>query len=257
VHTGRMKALIIGYHCIKDKADSGLRPTKTADFENQMRYLSRAYHPMSLDSMAQHLQNGTALPPRAIAVTFDDGYRDNYENAYPILTKYNIPATVFLTTGFIGTGEIPAWDKGHGTDTRPLMLSWKQVREMSDGGVSFGSHTLTHPFLTRIPRKQVEQEVHLSRDVIEQQIGKRVTTFAYPSGNYDSGIRRIVEEAGYSAAVTTVAGSNSVHDDVYALKRNLIQLQSVCHKLFPLSFVAEITGWVWHVRAFSYRLRGV
>ena len=154
-----MKALIICYHRIKDEPWPHLRPTKVADFENQMQYLSNMYNPISLERMAHHIQNGKPLPPKAIAVTFDDGYQDNYENAYPILKKYNIPATFFLTTGFIGTGDIPRWDKGYYTDQKVLMLSWKQVLEMSDSGISFGSHTLSHPFLTRIPRKQAQKEI--------------------------------------------------------------------------------------------------
>ncbi len=250
-----MKALIICYHCIKDEANSYLRPAKVADFENQMQYLSKVYNPISLERMAQHIQNGTSLPSKAIAVTFDDGYQDNYENAYPILKKYNIPATFFLTTSYIGTGEIPAWDKGYYTAEKALMLSWEQVREISDGGISFGSHTLTHPFLTRIPRKQVQKEIRLSKDIIEQQIGKPVTTFSYPSGDFDSDIKGIVKEAGYSAAVSTIAGHNSTHDDVHALKRNVIQLQSVCHRLFPLSFLAEMSGVLGHVRAFYHRMK--
>ena len=250
-----MKALIICYHCIKDEAWPHLRPTKVADFENQMQYLSNAYNPISLDRMAQHIQNGTPLPSKAIAVTFDDGYQDNYKNAFPILKKHNIPATVFLTTGFIGTGEIPRWDKGYYKAQKDLMLSWEQVREMSDSGISFGSHTLSHPFLTRIPRKQAQKEIRLSKDIIEQQTRKPVTTFSYPSGNFDSEIKGIVREAGYSAAVSTNPGYNSTYDDVHALKRNVIQLQSICHRLFPLSFIAEITGILGYVRIYYHRMK--
>lgn len=250
-----MRALIICYHCVKDEANSCLRPTTVADFESQMRYLSEEYNPISLETAAQHIQDGTSLPSRAIVVTFDDGYRDNYENAYPIVKKYNIPATVFLTTGFVGTGELPAWERGHYAGEKPLMLSWKQVREMSDSGISFGSHTLTHPFLTRIPRRQVLKEIHVSKDLIEQQIGKPVRTFAYPSGDFDSEVKGIVREAGYSAAVTTVSGCNGAYDDVCALRRNLIQLQSFFHRLFPLSFRVEITGAVGHVRDCYHRMR--
>ena len=250
-----MKALIIGYHCVKDESDSYLRPTSIADFDAQMQYLSKRYHPMSLEKVAQHIRSGEALPPRAIAVTFDDGYRDNYENAYPVLRKYEIPATIFLTTGFIGTGEIPAWDRGFYTSEETLMLSWKQVREMGSDGISFGSHTLTHPLLSRIPRKRVEEELCLSKDIIEQQIGMPVTTFAYPSGDFNSETKELVRESGYAAAVSVTAGHNGLHNDVYALRRNLIQLQSICHTLFPLSFVAEITGVVGHARALYYRMR--
>jgi len=252
-----MKALIICYHCVKDEANSYLRPTKVADFENQMAYLSRRYHPISLEHMVQHLRQRTALPANAIAVTFDDGYLDNYENAYPILRKYDIPATIFLATDFIGTGQIPAWERGHYTAQKALMLSWTQVREMSHGGVSFGSHTVTHPFLARIPAKQAERELRQSKDIIEQQLGKPVRTLAYPSGNYNADVEDIVDEAGYAAAVTTLPGHNSLGDDVYALRRNVIQLQSVCHKLFPVSFHAEITGTVGRVRTLYYAMRGV
>lgn len=249
------KGLIICYHCVKDEAFPHLRPTKVVDFENQMQYLSKVYSPISLERMAQHIRNGTSLPSKAIVITFDDGYRDNYENAYPILKKYQIPATFFLTTGFVGTGEIPRWDKEYYNADKALMLSWEQVREMSDDGISFGAHTLTHPFLTRIPRKQAQREIRLSRDIIEQHIGRPVATFAYPSGNFDSEIKEIVKDAGYTAAVSTIPGYNTMHEDVHALKRNVIQLQSVCHKLFPLSFLAEITGLLGQARFYYHRIK--
>lgn len=250
-----MKALIICYHCIKDDPWPHLRPAKVADFENQMQYLSKMYNPISLERIAQCIQNGTSLPPKAVAVTFDDGYQDNYKNAYPIIKKYNIPATIFLTTGFIGTGKIPAWDKAYYTSEKALMLSWDQIREMCDNGISFGSHTLTHPFITSIPRKQVQKEVRLSKDIIEQQIGKPVTIFAYPGGDFNSETKEVVREAGYHAAVSTIPGHNNLHDDVYALKRNVIQLQSICHRLFPLSFIAEMTGVLQHVRTIYHKIK--
>ncbi len=251
-----MRALIIFYHCVKDETNSYLRPTKVADFDHQMRYLSMAYHPISLESMVGHIQEGTPLPPRAIAVTFDDGYRDNYENAYPVLREYNVPATVFLTVDFIGTGELPRWEKGCYTAEKPLMLSWKQVREMSDGGIAFGSHTLTHPFLSRIPRQQAEKEIRLSKDMIEQQTGKPVRTLAYPSGDFNRDVKTMVQAAGYRAAASTAPGRNGAHDDVYALRRNVIQLQSVCHRLFPVSYVVEVTGVAEHMRMAYRRIRG-
>jgi peptidoglycan/xylan/chitin deacetylase (PgdA/CDA1 family) len=82
-----------------------------------------------------------------------------------------------------------------------------------------------------------------------------ITTFSYPSGNFDSDVKEIVKEAGYSAAVSTIPGYNSTHDDVHALKRNVIQLQSVCHRLFPFSFLAEMTGVLGHLRAFYHRMK--
>ena len=79
--------------------------------------------------------------------------------------------------------------------------------------------------------------------------------FAYPSGNYSPAVKALVAEAGYAAAVTTAPGYNSLGDDVFALKRNVIQLQSVCHRLFPVSFRAEIKGTVGRVRTIYYKMR--
>jgi peptidoglycan/xylan/chitin deacetylase (PgdA/CDA1 family) len=171
------------------------------------------------------------------------------------MKKYTLPATFFLTTSFIGTGKIPGWDQGYYKAENTLMLSWEQVRQMSGDGFSFGSHTLTHPFLTRIPRKQAQKEIYLSKDIIEQRTGIPVTTFSYPSGKFDSDIKEMVKEAGYSAAVSTIPGYNRAHSDVHTLKRNVIQLQSVCHRLFPLSFVAEMTGSLGHLRAFYHKIK--
>lgn len=308
-----MQPRIICYHRVSNDFNSYLRPTKVEDFENQMRYLTKAYNPVSLEKMVQHIQNRTPLPTRSIAITFDDGYRDNYENAYPIMEKYGIPATIFLITNFVGTGDIPSWDKAYyrlskaGKRTRvstiskrpqydvpldeksmpittlmldrfdkresnhtpadyddvriddyegkDLMLSWEQVRDMSDNGISCGSHTLTHPFLTRISRAQARREIHLSKEIIEQQTGKPVTTFSYPSGDFDSDIEGIIKETGYSAAVSTITGYNSLCDNLYALRRNVVQLKSTYHKLFPLSFLVEITDWTGHIRELYHKVR--
>ncbi len=250
-----MKSLIICYHRINNSKDSYLRPTKVSDFERQMRYISELFNPVPLEQVMMHFRNKTPLRPRSIAVTFDDGYCDNYENAFPILKRYGIPATIFLTTSYIGNGEIPRWDKGHYDDEKTLMLSWKQVREMNDNGISFGSHTLTHPFLTRISQHQAEEEIRLSKEIIEQQTARPVTSLAYPSGDFSPEIEAIAEESGYLSAVTTLPGYNNTGDDVYALKRNIIQLKSVCHKLFPFSFLGEITGVVDHLRTKYHHIR--
>jgi len=308
-------SLILCYHRINDDNHSCLRPTKVEAFEKQMRYLSKAYHPEPLEKIVQHLQDGTPSDPPSgsLAITFDDGYRDNYENAYPILKKYGIPATLFLTTGYIGTGEIPWWEKvyhllsrakkgalvstrsegpqlnapfdqksiyrvvrmlkpldekernltiadfadafdlwGEPPAEKDMMLSWDEVREMSDHGISFGAHTLTHPLLTHIPPKQAQNEIHLSKKIIEEQIGKRVITFAYPGGDFDARIKKMVKDAGYSAAVSTIPGYNSSKSNLYMLKRNPISLCSK-YNFFPV-FIAEVTGILGHFRRFYHRM---
>lgn len=305
--------LIICYHSINADNYSSFRPTNVKDFEKQIQYLSKVYHPTSLEKIVRYIQDGTLpdLPSGSIAITFDDGYRDNYENAYPILKKYGIPATIFLTTGYIGTGEIPWWiqvyrilrqakkptlmptrlgdrktnapldqksiqafihtlkqfdekernraiadfaaDLDVDNDTeKNVMLSWEEVREMSENGISFGSHTLTHPLLTRLPSKQAQKEIHLSKEIIEQQVRKPVITFAYPSGNFDAHIERMVKDAGYSAAVSTIPGYNRSKTNIYALKRNTIFLSNRL-KFFPV-FMAEVTGVLAYLRKSYQRM---
>jgi peptidoglycan/xylan/chitin deacetylase (PgdA/CDA1 family) len=295
---------------------------KVENFERQMQYLSKAYQPISLEQVVQHIQASIPLPPRSISVTFDDGYADNYENAYPVLKKYGIPAAIFLTTGYIGSGEIPCWDKVYrilsqakegtlvfsnpsaslGTRLKEiklnapfnqraidivvrminrlpekernrviedfanqlslpvdnflgknLMLSWEEVREMSVHGISFGAHSLTHPMLTSIPSEQARREIYLSKKIIEEQIGKSVTLFAYPRGDFNGHIQQMVKEAGYSAAVSTTPGYNSLKSDIYALKRNDIRLSSKFN-FFPV-YRAEITGALGHLIRFYDRVR--
>ncbi len=307
---------LLGKHFrIEDSEYSRIIPsTKVENFEKQMRYLSRFYHPVPLEDIVQHIRNGTSPPPKSVAITFDDGYRDNYDNAYPILKKYGIPATIFLTTGYIDTDEIPWWDKVYYvlsqakegeplstelprakfnepfnkksikrviqmlkqleekekksiiaelTDQRDLkvndfaeknlMLSWEEVREMSNNGISFGAHTLTHPLLPRVPSDQARDEIYISKDIIEQQIGKSVNIFAYPGGDFDVHIEKMVKNAGYFAAVSSIPGYNHSETNIYALKRNGIRLSNRI-EFFPI-FKVEVTGVLGHLMGFYDRIR--
>jgi len=104
---------IIAYHRVSPVNDYpwSLTPVTPQDFEQEIRYLSNRYKIVSLDELVTSFNKYKTLPPKTAVVTFDDGYKDNYLNAYPILKKYNIPATVFLTTGHISTGKLFWWDK--------------------------------------------------------------------------------------------------------------------------------------------------
>jgi peptidoglycan/xylan/chitin deacetylase (PgdA/CDA1 family) len=104
---------IIAYHRVSEVDDYpwSLTPVTPKEFEQEIRYLSHKYHIISLDDLVTYSDKLKTLPPKTAVVTFDDGYKDTYRNAYPILKKYRIPATVFLTTGHIGTGKLFWWDK--------------------------------------------------------------------------------------------------------------------------------------------------
>lgn len=277
--------LVLIYHRIDDgDSDFRIETTPVALFDRQMGYLARHFRVLALDEILRRLGDGTPLPSRCAAVTFDDGYEDNYLHAFPVLKRYRIPATLFLAVGSIDTGKALWFDRVlrafEGTNRTRLelpwgeaplsfrtraeraraadrtlyslmplpnaqrlervealvslladggspapqvpMLHWTQIRAMADGGVAIGSHTVHHPVLTTITPKEAAWELRESKRVIEAEIGRAVSLFAYPvgkGGHYSRETMRIVADAGYAAALTTRPGSNARTQDRYELKR--------------------------------------
>lgn len=250
-------------------------------FKQQIEYIRNNFEPVPLSLIAECIHKVKPFPKNCLTITIDDGYRDNYLYAYPILKNYKVPATIFLITSCIDGKQIP-WDakisfaishthleeiyieelgffnlKGEKkrymaaktiikkikriTDERKnlliekllriakvnippdlgkeLMLSWKEIREMSEGGIEFGAHTLSHPILTNIPWEKATEEIEMSKREIEEKLGKRVVSFAYPSGIYDRKIAKLVRKAGFLCAVTTDMEEITPSSDPYQLGR--------------------------------------
>ncbi len=211
--------LVLMYHMVsepKEPRDARFAcPPKL--FEKHMAYLARhGFQVVSLEQVYTALSNGHSLPEGSVAVTLDDGYADNYENAWPILERYGIPATVFLVTNAVGFTN--QWMEGRGFSRR-RMLSWAQVREMSERGVSFGSHTVSHPRLTELSEAHVMEELTGSRRALEDKLGKPVLSFAYPFGLVNETVRQAVARAGYGLACSTRSGFNRHGTDLLLLRR--------------------------------------
>ena len=282
----KSRVRIVMYHRVAESTEHpwSLTSVSPRNFEDQIKYARSKYNVISLEELASHITGQQPLPQRPLVLTFDDGYRDNYLHAYPILQKYNTPATIFLTTGYIGTGELLWVDKvrynvyhsqnqeirlaglgsyslstirerqalanlitgkakklnseerstliaevirSTGIDVpaslgKELMMSWDEVKEMSDNGISFGAHTVSHPILTSISPEQAENEILQSKKDIEDRLKKPVTTFAYPngkSGDYDRRTIQILKEAGFTCAVTTIKGMATSKQGLYELRR--------------------------------------
>ena len=249
-----------------------------------MDYLSNQFNILSLTEAIQRMKQ-KELPDNAIVITFDDGYRDNFLNAFPILTTYSIPATIFLISDVVCSG-VPPWyeqvfyslrktnapclhcygpsKSTYSLKTVPdkalanreilkflrllsieerefwldqltsqlnipkpigeqdLMLSWEDIKTMHENNIHFGSHTATHPILSRLSIEEIKDEVYRSKRVIEDHLGTRINTFAYPSGramDFNQEAKYVVREAGYDCALTMIFGANNPDEDLFELRR--------------------------------------
>ncbi len=209
------KIPILTYHSI-DESNSVIS-TRFAVFEKQMDFLSEnAFNVVSLKSLINALGENQPLPAKTIALTFDDGYQNFYSQAFPALKKHNFTATVFLITDFCGGYN--DWPGNLKTLERSRLLSWNEIRELSQDGIEFGAHTQTHPNLTKISEKQVYTEMSASKNIIEDKLGTEVMNFAYPYGKYNYQIKNITGEL-FKSACSTNLGKVNQKSDLLSLKR--------------------------------------
>lgn len=186
-------------------------------FEEQMRYLKdNDYITISFDDYVQCRNGLKELPRKPVIVTFDDGYESNYRYAYPILRKYGLKATIFVTP----FPDERTRKRVEGIDS---FLSAEQIREMSSNGIAIESHALTHRYLTDLSLDEVRRELVESKKYLENITGKPVRFLAIPSGAYNREIRRIAQEVGYTAVCGNKKGTTNKNTDLFCLKRIVIE----------------------------------
>lgn len=186
-------------------------------FDKHMQQLkSNGFNPVSLDQIEQHLLFDKPLPDKAVAITLDDGFEDNYTHAFPILAKHNIPATIFLISGLIDSTN--KWMSSRAYSQRN-MLNWQQISVMDQQLISFGAHTVTHPKLTELDNALADCEIRSSKKTIEDKLGKACKHFAYPYGLFNTDNRNSAEAAGFSLACSTRSGFNDSQRDPFSLHR--------------------------------------
>ena len=219
---------ILMYHYVNDEEPSRSRlGVSPATFERQMRFLSEhKYNVIPLEELADLIINKRKIPPKTAAITFDDGYLDNYTRAYPILKKYNLPATIFVVINRLGNKM--------GNDE---YMSWVQVRELSDSGlVTIASHSMNHPNLSEIESEQeMEYEIYESKKILEERLGRQVKLFSYPFGGINHLARSIVSSSGYKSAVGTNFPKGYPNNDIYALKR--LRISETSRNMFVFRIV--------------------
>ncbi len=258
---------ILMYHSIADDVDENMHPyyrtvTKPATFEKQIRFLSESgYVALTLSEAVQLLRGesdeclsvsgtyGWTELPHLVVITFDDGFRDFYTTAFPILEKFNFKATVFLTSGFI--------DKTFLTGRDCLRID--EIKELARKGVEFGSHTVSHPHLSSVSTDQIVHELAFSKSIIENITGIKVTLFSYPyrfpeeNTIFTEKLGHVLSEQGYIAGVTTVIGVSKSSDNLLFLKR--LPINDCDDNQFLQAKLEGSYDWLYKVQAMYKKLR--
>jgi len=202
---------VLMYHSVNPKSHPVLYRliVDPGDFVKQMEFLKgHGYHVVPLETIGRMIAENKKVPFKTIAITFDDGFKDNYTYAYPVLKKMGFPATIFVIYDEVGREE---GDR----------LSWDQIKEMQDSGlISIGSHTFGP-----VPLVNIKDETELKRQIIgskkalEDKLRTPVDAFCYVGGLFTPHIKDLVKEAGYKYAVATALGRQYSNNDAYAIKR--------------------------------------
>jgi peptidoglycan/xylan/chitin deacetylase (PgdA/CDA1 family) len=165
----------------------------------------------------------TPPPASVVLITMDDATRKAGENALPILLQHGFHAIQFVVAGRIG--GVNDWQTVVG-EVEESLMNEAEIREWLAAGQDVGAHTMTHPWLTRVPRAQAREEITASKKLLEDRFGKRIDHFCYPYGDFDEAIADLVGEAGYRTACTTRPGINTPDTPRLALKRISVRYRS-------------------------------
>lgn len=280
--SGNLQILV--YHRVNDEKDPFFCGVPVHLFKAQMEYLASNFCVLTLEDAVERLRKRD-VPDNAVVITFDDGYRDNYINAFPVLKRLSLPATIFLAVDAIGSRRVLWHDRVFtafretrvsvlsGFDNRSrmyplntvaekllaqeralnfirsldeegrisainvlveklevsdrkeapgLMLSWDEVKAMHDSDISFGSHTVTHPILSRLSLERAREEIEKAKQIIEEKLGTCVRTFAYPNGrtnDFNQTTKKLLRNAGHICGLTTNFGTNECDHDPFELRR--------------------------------------
>jgi peptidoglycan/xylan/chitin deacetylase (PgdA/CDA1 family) len=203
-------------------------------FEKQMRFLRDAgYRTLRAGELLSYINGEISLDEKAVMITFDDGWLDNYVHAFPILKKYNINASIFLATDWIDKASentvdlntsIPVHKESFSLIERneghKVLLNWELVREMSGSGlVEFHSHTKSHGKCHNLSAEELEEELAGSKRIIEERLGRPCTALCWPFGRNNDLAVKIARENGYSLLFTTRHGIVEKGSDPYAINR--------------------------------------
>ncbi len=219
---------ILMYHHIDERAEEWKLSVSPESFRRQMEFLkAHQYKVLALEDYVGYLKSGKKPPKKSVVLTFDDGYDNNFINAFPVLKKMGFAATIFI--------------QGDGINREGYMTD-EDISILLDNGISIGSHTMHHGWLPELSGDLLALEIIDSKEFLESYFNTKITLFSYPGGGFDEKSRAMVIDAGYEAATATHPGPKYDDNDVYALKR--IRISRTADNLFV--FWLKISGFYTH-----------
>lgn len=207
-------------------------------FENHLIALTKkGGHFTAMSEMVDNIHKRGVEDPKGVALTFDDGWVDNHAYALPILKKHCVPATFFVTSGHLQSGT-----------EDPRKMSLPQLKELLHAGMTIGGHSRSHPDLTRLPPGEARIEIEGCKDDLEQSLGVNIRFFAYPGGAFNRDVARLVREAGFLAACSSLGPNRNDASSLFWLYRDLLSESMISyHDRYRLSPLAR--------RLLSFRVR--
>jgi peptidoglycan/xylan/chitin deacetylase (PgdA/CDA1 family) len=221
---GDMRSLrVLMYHKVNDLPNNRMSMPVSL-FDDQMAELGElGYTVVDLDAVLGHYVGGQPLPTGAVLITFDDGYRDNLENAAPVLKKYGYPAVQFVPIAYVGDAQPLPHEKhlsAHGVHNPTV--DWDEIRELERNGVRIESHGISHRPLAELEIDEAAREIAISKLKLEERLGRPIRAFSYVKGSeadYKPVHPSLVRQAGYDLAFTAVSGANGPSSDPLQLRR--------------------------------------
>lgn len=223
---------ILLYHSIADEAAPRFRPWTVSPelFAAHMDHLAaEGYRPVTVSRLeGAATGNGPALPEKPVLVTFDDGFADFHTAALPVLERHGFPATLYVTSGYVG--RTARWLEREGEGNR-RMLTWAELQDVAERGVEVGAHSHTHPKLDEIGTRAAKDQIVRSRHVLEDHLQRPMRSFAYPHGYHGPRVRQQVVDAGFCSAAAVRHAMSSTEDDVFGLARIIVHADTTVPEL--------------------------
>lgn len=251
---------VLLYHRVDTEEDCKLPPIciNISNFQMQLDYLiERGYYFATIDEVVNYVMGKITLPKRTVAITFDDGFQDNYRHAFPILKERGIKAAIFINTNFIGKRlsmkEAFGITKPESRDVIHQFLAWHEIIEMSNNGINFETHTHTHANLTVIEISEIEKEIIISKAILEEKLKKKVEHFSFPFGKYNKTVCDVLKKIGFKSA--WALRSNNVKPKIYlyTLPRKVIKNVSI--ERFKI-IISHYEKWIFSYYSLLKKIRG-